>query len=90
MRVVRHVGEDLLPLRSHDLDTGVGLVLQVEAHSDHSAQVVEAAPARDHQAVSLDHLDGTAVVGHDLLQLVEDRLERSFKAQCLAEHLRHG
>ena len=31
-----------------------------------------------------------AVVGHDSLQLVEDRLERLFEAQRLAEHLRHG
>ena len=90
VRVVRHVGEDLSPLRPHDLDPGVRLVVQVEAHAEHSPQVVEAAPADDHQAVSLDHLDGTAVVGHDLLQLPEDRLDRVLEAQRLPEHLRHG
>ena len=84
------VGEDLSPLRSQDLDPGVGLVVQVEAHADHPAQVVEAARAHDHQAVSLDHLDGTAVVGHDLLQLVEDRLERVLEPQRLSEDLRYG
>ena len=90
MRVVRYVGEDLLPLRPHDLDAGVGLVVQVEAHPDHPPQVVEAAPAHDHQSVSLNHLYRAAVVGHDLLQLAEDRLERVLEAQRLPEHLRDG
>ena len=73
-----------------DLDSGVALVVEVEAHSGHPPQIVEAAPAHDHQAVSLNHLDGTAVVGHDLLQLAEDRLERVFEAQRRPERLRHG
>jgi hypothetical protein len=34
-------------------------------------------------------LDGAAVVGHDSLQLVEDRLERVFEAQRLSEDLRY-
>ena len=53
-------------------------------------EIVEAAPAHDHQAVALDHLHGTAVVGHDPLQLAEDRLDRVLEAQRLPEHLRHG
>ena len=40
--------------------------------------------------LSLDHLDRTAVVRHDPLQLVEDRLDRVLEAQRLPEHLRHG
>ena len=90
VRVLRDVGEDLWPLRPHDLAVEVGLVVQVEAHSDQAPQIVEAAPADDHQAVSLDHLDGAAVVGHDSLQLAEDRLEGVLEAQRLAEHLRDG
>ena len=90
MRVVRHVGEDLRPLRPHDLVVEVGLVVQVEALPEESLEIVEAAPADDHQTVVLDHLDGAAVVGHDPLQLVEDRLDRVLQAQRLAEHLRHG
>ena len=54
-----------------------------------SLEVVEPAPAHDHQAVSLDHLHRAAVIGHDPLQLVEDRLDRVLQAQCLPEHLRH-
>ena len=53
-------------------------------------QVVEAAAADDHQAVSLDHLDGAAVVGHDSLQLADDRLDGVLEAQRLAQHLGHG
>ena len=90
MRVLRYVREDLLPLRPHDLTVEVGLVVQVEAHSDQAAEIFEAACAHDHQAVPLDHLDGGAVVGHDSLQLVEDRLEGLLEAQRLAEHLRYG
>ena len=90
VRVLRHVGEDLWPLRPDDLAVEVGLVVQVEAHSDQAAEIVEAAPADDHQAVALNHLDGAAVVGHDSLQLVEDRLERVLEAQRLAEYLRYG
>ena len=86
----RHVGEDLRPLRPHDVAVEVGLVVQVEAHPEQAAEIVEAAPADDHQAVALDHLDGAAVVGHDSLQLAEDRLDRVLEAQRLAEHLRHG
>ena len=63
---------------------------QVEAHSDHPSQIVEAAPAHDHQAVTLDHLDGATVVWHDSLQLAEDRLDRVLEAQRLPEHLCHG
>ena len=48
------------------------------------------AGADDHQAVSLDHLDGAAVVRDDPLQLAEDRLDRVLQAQRLAEHLRDG
>ena len=84
VRILRDVGEDLLSLRPHDLDAEVGLVVQVEAHSDKPPQIVQAARAHDHQAVSLNHLDGAAVVGNDSLQLVEDRLERLFEAQRLA------
>ena len=90
VRMVRHVGKDLSPLRPHDLDAGVGLVVQVEAHSEHPSQIVEAAPTHDHQAVTLDDLDGTTVVWHDSLQLAEDRLDRVLEAQRLPEHLRHG
>ena len=60
MRMVRHVGEDLLPLRPHDLAAGVGLVVQVEADAEKRLQIVEAAPAHDHQAIALDHLHGSS------------------------------
>ncbi len=53
-------------------------------------EIVEAAPAHDHEAVALNHLHGTGVVGHDPPQLAEDRLDRVLEAQRLAEHLRHG
>ena len=68
----------------------VGLVGQVEGHPDQSSEIVETARADDHEPVALDHLDGTAVVRHDSLQLVEDRLERVLEAERLPEHLRHG
>ena len=45
VRVVRHVGEDLWPLRPHDLDAEVGLVVQIEADSDQTPQILEAAAA---------------------------------------------
>ena len=79
--------------RRFDLTTwtvDVGLVVQVEAHSEKRLEIVEAAAAHDHQAVALNHLHGTAVVGHDPLQLAEDRLDGVLEAQRLAEHLRHG
>ena len=90
MWVLRHVGKDLSPLRPHDLDPGVAVIVEVEADSDHAAEVVEAAPAHDHEAVPLDHLHRTAVVGHDLVQLVEDRLDRVLEVQRLPEYLCYG
>ena len=58
-------------------------------------QVVEAAAADDHQPVSLDHLDRAAVVGHDPLQLAEDRLDRVlrlsvFPSTCVTVKKRLG
>src|SRR5437870_1870593 len=47
-RVLRHVGEDLCPLRPDDLTPGVALVVQVVALPEESLQVFEAAPADDH------------------------------------------
>ena len=88
--MVRHVAEDLAPLRPQDLDSGIGLVVHVEAESDQPSEIVEAAPAHDHQPIALDHLDGAAVVRHDSLQLAENRLDRVFEAQRLPEHLCHG
>jgi hypothetical protein len=90
VRVLRDVGEYLLSLRPHDLDIEVGLVVQVEAHSEQTPQIVQAASRHDHQTVSLNHLNRGAVIGHDPPQLVEDRLEGVFEAQRLAEHLRNG
>jgi hypothetical protein len=48
VRVLRHIGEDLSPLREDDLAVEVGLVHQVEAHSDQAAEIVEARGADDH------------------------------------------
>ena len=90
VRVLRDVGEDLPPLRPYGLDGEVGLVVQVESHSDKTPQIVEASPADDHQAASLNHLDRAAVVRHDSLKLTEDRLEGVLEAQRLAEDLRDG
>ena len=90
MRVMRHVAEDVLPLRAQHLDARVGLVVQVEADPENGLRILEAAPAHDHQAVVLDHLDGGAVVRHDSLELTEDRLEGVLQAQRLAERLRDG
>ena len=90
VRVLRDVGEDLPPLRPYGLNGEVGLVVQVESHSDKTPQIVEASPADDHQAVSLNHLDRAAVVRHDSLKLIEDRLEGVLEAQRLAEDLRDG
>ena len=89
-RVLRHVGENLSPLRPDDLTVQVGLVVQVEAHSDQATEILESAFANDHQAIALNHLDGGAVVGDHSLQLVEDRFEGLFKAQRPAEYLRYG
>ena len=83
VRVLRDVGEDLCSLRPHDLAVDAALVVEVEALPEQGIQVVEAAAADDHQAVSLDHLDGAAVVGHDSLQLADDRLDRVLEAQRL-------
>ena len=55
-----------------------------------ASRFVEAAPAHDHPPVPLDHLDRAAVVGHDPLQLVENRLDRVMQGQRLPEHLRNG
>ena len=90
VRVLRDVGEDLGPLRPHDVAVQAALVVEVEALPEQGLQVVEAASADDHQAVSLDHLDGAAVVGHDSLQLADDRLDGVLEAQRLPQHLRHG
>ena len=90
MRVVGDVGENLRPLRPHDVAVEVGLVVEVEAPSEESLRIVEATPADDYQTVSLDHLDGAAVIRDDALQLVEDRLDRLLQAQHLPQHLRHG
>ena len=89
-RVLRYVGENLSPLRPDDLTVQVGLVVQVEAHSDQATEILESAFADDHQAIALNHLDGGAVVGDHPLQLVEDRFEGLFKAQRPAEYLRYG
>ncbi len=90
VRVLRHVGEDLRPLRPHDLAIESGLVCQVEALAEKGLDVVEAAPAYDHQAVTSNHQHGTRVVGHDPLKLAEDRLDRVLEAQGLPEYLGHG
>jgi hypothetical protein len=87
-RVLRHVREHLRPLGPDDLAAEVRLVVQIEAHSEEIPEVVEAAAVHDHQAVSLDDLEGAAVVGDDPLQLGEYRLERLLEAERLAEHLR--
>jgi hypothetical protein len=90
MGVVRDVGEDLRPLRPHDLAVEVGLVVQVEALADQRVQIVEAAPSHDYQAAPLDHLHRATVVGDDSLQLVEYRRDGLLNAQCLSEDLRDG
>ena len=90
MRVVGDIGENLGPLRPHDVGVEIGLVVKVEAPPEDSLQIVEPAPAQNHQAVADDHLHGTAVVGHNPLQLVEDHLDRVLEAQRLPHHLCHG
>ena len=90
VRVLGHVGEELLPPRSHDMAVEVGLVGQVEGHPHQAPEIVETPRADDHEPVALDHLDGTAVVRHDSLQLAEDRFDRVLEAERLPEHLRHG
>ena len=90
VRVLGHVGEELLPPRSHDMAVEVGLVGQVEGHPHQAPEIVETTSADDHEPVALDHLDGTAVVRHDSLQRAEDGFDRVLEAERLPEHLRHG
>ena len=90
MRMMRHVAEDVLPLRAQHLDARVGLVVEVEAEPENGLRILETAPAHDHKAIVLDHLHGRAVVWHDSLQLTQNRLEGVLQAQRLPERLRDG
>ena len=53
MRVVGDIGENLRPLRPHDVGVEIRLVVKIEALPEDSLQIVEPAPAHDHQAVAL-------------------------------------
>ena len=76
MWVLGDIAEDVLAAGPQNLDARIAFILQVEADPEDGLEVVEAAPTDDDQAIVLDHLHRGAVVGHDVLELRKDRLER--------------